>query len=109
MAGDVCADDVQCTGTGSPNKLALAALLRPAAIAHSRPHAVVPEDAKLGLAAFSADANPHNFCAGRMADALTFVSFRPKSRGRRTNRMKAVQRREKSDLRQRQAIGFHAS
>jgi hypothetical protein len=39
------------------------------------PDAVVPEDAKLGLAAFSADANSHKFCAERMADALTFVSF----------------------------------
>ena len=39
------------------------------------PDVVVPEDAKLGLPAFSADANSHKFCAGRMADALTFVSF----------------------------------
>ena len=37
------------------------------------PNAVVLEDAKLGLAVFGADAD--KFCAGRMADALTFVSF----------------------------------
>ena len=39
------------------------------------PNAVVLEDAKLGLAVFGADANSDKFCAGRMADALTFVSF----------------------------------
>jgi hypothetical protein len=73
------------------------------------PDAVVPEDAKLGLAAFSADATRKILrrANGRRPDICQFSdSYRE---GRRTNRMKAVQRREKSDLRQRQAIGFHAS
>jgi hypothetical protein len=39
------------------------------------PDAVVPEDEKLALAVFGVDANSAKFCAGRMADALTFVSF----------------------------------
>jgi hypothetical protein len=39
------------------------------------PNAVVLEDARLGLAVFGADANSDKLCAGRMADALIFVSF----------------------------------
>jgi len=73
------------------------------------PDGVVPEGREARPCGIGADANSHEFCAGPMADALTFVSFPAVSRGRRTNRRKADQRREKSDLRQRRAIVFHAS
>ena len=39
------------------------------------PDAGVSEDAKLAFAALSADAKHRQFCPGRIAGALTFVSF----------------------------------
>ena len=110
MAGDVGADDVRGTGAGSPKK-ALAALLHPAAIDCPCSSPIrLSRRTQSSVSRLSVPTRTRTILRranGRRPDIRQFSD--PYREGRHTNRMKAVQRREKSDLRQRQAIGFHAS
>lgn len=65
------------------------------------PDAGVSEDAKLAFAALSTDAKHRQFCAGRIACALTFVSFLARVLRPAHELTKAAQRRQKSRLRRR--------
>ena len=69
--------------------------------AHARPRCGCPGGREARFRGFRAPMRTRQFCAGRMADALTFVSFLTRVLRPAHESTKAAQRRQKSRLRRR--------